>query len=332
MVEIPPAVRSKFERVCGNATPLWDIKLRRLCMAYEWFTGAGLADNHFGQQIADDETYMERLSELLVAFKLMRAGYRLKSSSSGPDLWASKGDHRFWVEIVTPRPTRIDSDYLAQVGSTEDGQLIVPTDQILRRWTQAIDSKAQALLGTRDGKGLGYLRKGKVQRNEPYVIAVNGRNLRGKAGIGFNGCSMNPCAVEALFAVGPLHFRFDPMGNGYVHPSFGRSQRASIESYNASPIPLTTFLDDDFVQISAVWALDIDEDEVLFDPAWPNLERNYFASAGVFNPLAVNSLSVGVFPTFEDWTCRITGESYQLTHHNRIPFRPTHRPGGGLWP
>ncbi|MBP3984786.1 hypothetical protein J5837_10200 [Pseudoxanthomonas helianthi] len=324
---IPPAVQRKFESACSDAGGLWDIKLRRLIALFEWFTWEGLADPHFVQELAAEDTYRERLSEMLVAYKLMRSGYELKSDSAGPDFWAYKGEQGFWVEVVTPRPTRIDPDYLAQTGATDEGMLEFPADQVLRRWTQAIDKKVAALLGPRegspDGKRPGYLHKGIVKATQPYVIAVNGRNLRGKAGIGFNGSSGNPCAVEALFAVGPLHIRFDPIGNGFMRPSLGRSQRASIESPNGSPIPLTTFLDETYAQVSAVWALDIDEDEVLLDPAWPNLERNYFASAGVFNPLAVNPLAVGAFPTFEDWTCNISGDSYQLTHHNRIPFRPS---------
>jgi len=323
---IPIDVLNRFERACETTLPLWDIKFQRLCMLYEWFVGAGLADDHFDQHLVAAETYWQRLSEMLVAFKLMRAGCRLSSHSAGPDLWVQKGNCSFWIEVITPRPEGVDAVYLSQKGASPDGLLSVPMDQLLRRWTQAIDAKAGALMGTRDGKNLGYLQKGYVHPNEPYVIAVNGRHLRGPAGIGFNGCSTSPCAVEVLFALGPLQIRFDRMGKSDDHFRFSgirRSRRPEIQSPNNSPISLTTFLDANFAPISAVWAMDIDETELLLDPPWPSIERNYFASAGVFNPLANNPLRVGDFPTFEDWTCEITGDAYQLMHYNRIPFRPS---------
>lgn len=317
---VPEGVLARFSAACVNG-PHADLRMRRLCAAYEWFVYEGLADPQFAQCLAAEETYRERLSELLVAYKLMRFGYELRSAPVGPDLWAQKGDIGFWVEIVSPRPNNIDRAYLAQVGSDVDGMLEVPADQVLRRWTQAIESKAGALIGGRRG-GEGYIAKGIVGVDEAYVIAVNGRGLRGAAGIGFNGCSMNPCVVEAVFGVGPMRLEFEPLGGGCLRPGLRRVQRQCLDSLSGAPIPLVTFLDDSYSQVSAVWGLDIDEDEMLLDPAIRSVERNYFASACAFNPHARNPIPVGSLPTFEDWTCRVSDDAYQLTHHNRIPFRP----------
>lgn len=308
---IAAAVHRWFENVCDESLPLWDIKLRRLLAIYEWFTREGLADKNFDKELTNDASYRERLSELLIAYKLMRAGYRLTSDGAGPDLWASKGSNGFWVEIITPRPMSIDPAYIEQVGASADGMLNVPSDQILRRWTAAIDAKAQKLRR--------YLDKGYVQSDQPFVIAVNGRSLRGDSNIGFNGVSMNPCAVEVLFGLGSLGLKSIAKGK-ITDVRIGRSHRSSVDSINRASIPMTTFLDDANAQISGVWAMDIDENEVLLDPLWPGLKRGYFSCAGIFNPFAANPLAPGDLPTFEDWTCQVTEDSYQLTHHNRIPF------------
>ena len=333
MVElIPTDVRRKFEEACTGTDPLWDIRLRRLISTFTWYTQAGLADKQFAQQLVADDTYLQRLSEMLVAYKLARAGYKLSSKAAGPDLWASKAGRGFWVEVITPRPEQVDASFLNQHEAGPDGFVKVPSDQILRRWTSAISEKARKLLGTDNQisgtRSPGYLEKKLVKANEPFVIAINARNLRSKAGEGvFSGRSLNPCAVEALFAVGPLELRFGPLdGSSPARLSVGRSQRAVLKSATGADIQMTTFLDEAYAPISAVWALDIDESEMILNPPWPGIERNYFASAAMFNPHAINPLAPRDLPTFEDWTCKIEGDSYHLNHHDRIPFRPG-RPG-----
>jgi hypothetical protein len=78
-----------------------------------------------------------------------------------------------------------------------------PHEPLLLRWTAAIKEKAEKLLGNAAG-AKGYLDKGIVATDDTYVIAVNGRLLRGPHFATINGISQFPFAVEAAFAVGPI--------------------------------------------------------------------------------------------------------------------------------
>lgn len=82
----------------------------------------------------------------------------------------------------------------------------LPHEEILLRWTSAIKEKAEKLLGRADRKTgeriPGYIEKGIVTPSDAYVIAINGRLLRGFGGAipELHGISQLPYAVEATFA------------------------------------------------------------------------------------------------------------------------------------
>jgi type I restriction enzyme S subunit len=54
-----------------------------------------------------------------------------------------------------------------------------PHEQMLLRWTSAIKEKWEKLIGSQDGTFKGWVEKGIVVPEDAYVIAVNGRQLRG---------------------------------------------------------------------------------------------------------------------------------------------------------
>jgi type I restriction enzyme S subunit len=126
----------------------------------------------------------------------------------------------------------------------------------LQRWTAAIKEKAEKLLGNSAG-ARGYLQKGVVGPDDAYVIAINGRLLRGSRFANITGISQFPFAVEAGFAVGPITVTINldtgkSAGSGHEH-------RPVIRKHNGALIPTYTFLDPVFNAVSAIWATDVDE-------------------------------------------------------------------------
>jgi hypothetical protein len=62
-----------------------------------------------------------------------------------------------------------------------DEVITLPHEAILLRWTAAIKEKAEKLLGNADKGIAGYIDKGVVGAEDSYVVAINGRLLRGQS-------------------------------------------------------------------------------------------------------------------------------------------------------
>jgi len=325
---LPDAIAMRFEQACA-ASPLAGTKLQRLTAAYHWFMDCRLGDRNFETELssADNCVYMEKLSEMLVAYLLMRAGFTVvqgvtQSVQNGclarlgaPDFWVTKGDVRAWVEVVTPRPAFVGSFYLEQIQHDDSGMLPVPWNRILLRWTSAIKEKREKLDR--------YHLKGVVRPGDIYIVAVNGRNLRGASPIGFTGESGKPFVVEATIGAGPPFIGFVPLDNGRLWPELKWSVRREARSVSGSSVPLVPFLDPAHADLSAVWGMDVDEDELLLNPPVGSAERGYFASAVVLNHLANAPMPAGLLPAFEDWMYSVGEEAPALIGSSRIPFRPT---------
>jgi type I restriction enzyme S subunit len=148
----------------------------------------------------------------------------------------------------------------------------------------------------------GYLDKGVVREQDAYVIAVNGRLLRGFGGASeLVGISQFPFAVEATLAIGPLQVSIDAttlkkLSSGHQHRSFIRKPKGA-------DVPTDTFLDPGFSPISAIWAVDVDE-MMLLGQARPMVI--------VHNPSASIPLARNLLPAQEEYAARSYNDYFEV--------------------
>jgi len=142
----------------------------------------------------------------------------------------------------------------------------------------------------------GYLQKGVVAPGDAYVIAVNGRLLRGPHFATITGISQFPFAVEAAFAVGPMNEMIN-LDTGKAAGS-GHGHRPVIRKPNGAHIPAYTFLDPAFKAVSAIWATDVDESWVI---------GNMKPMAVIHNPGAESPLPGGLLPAQDEYLAAANG-------------------------
>lgn len=277
------AVRQFVERICSR------------------FAQAGLADANFERELCsgDEPRFWQRYTEAALACEVLDAGLNVTPSHNGPDLCIKHEGRKVWIEFTCPEPKGVPDEWLTH----EIGHAIsFPHEAILLRWTAAIKEKAEKLLG--GPRNIGYLAKGVVGPEDSYVIAVNGRRLRGPF-TALKGISQFPFAVEAAFAVGPLQIRIDrdtlkAVGSDHQH-------RPLIRKPTGAAVPAYTFLDPRFVAVSAVWATDFDDCSVL---------GNSKELVVVHNPMAKNPLPAGLLPAQWDYVATPSGsDEYLLGKH-----------------
>ena len=162
-------------------------------------SSAGLGDPNLPTELCsgDEARYWQRLSEVLLCNEMLQVGLSLRPSRDGPDFLVELDGLRVWIEVICPQATGVPKDWLAPPRGEAIG---FPHEALLLRWTAAIKERAQKLLGNAAGVK-GYLDKGVVSPRDAYVIAVNGRLLRGTHFATITGISQFPFAVEAAFAV-----------------------------------------------------------------------------------------------------------------------------------
>ncbi len=259
----------------------------------------GLADQNFESNLCSggEPQYWQRVSEALLAHELLDAGLDVKSSRDGPDFLVMHEGRKIWVEVICPEPTGVPENWL-----NDEPNCVVtfPHETILLRWTAAIKEKAEKLLGNPEKKILGYLEKGVVAADDSYVIAVNGRMLRG-AFNALTGISQLPFAVEAVFAVGPYQVNIDrtslkATGSGHQH-------RPIISKPIGKPVPAYTFLDPAFQAVSAIWATDISDCWVI-----GNAKR----MSVVHNPIATKPIPEQLLPADSEYVASACGEDEYL--------------------
>lgn len=270
--------------------------------ACNWFLQSGLGDRKAEQCLCSDDTwtYWQQLTEVLLAKELVRATLSPRHSSEGPDFLVSHDDVKVWIEAICPTPQGLPQSWtVASPGTVTN----LPHEEILLRWTAAIKEKAEKLIGN-DGRGVkGYLTKGIVGPADVYVIAINGRLLRGgsPAFPELLGISQLPYAVEATFSVGPQVVQID-RATGHVTGS-GHQHRPVIPKMSGAKVPADTFLDPVFAPISAIWAIDIDE-RVLLDKTE--------ATVVVHNPMATKPLPKGLLPAHSEYVATDLGSEFRL--------------------
>ncbi len=281
--------------------------LERICRRH---IGLGLADATFESNLCsgDNSRYWQRLSEAFFTHELLELGLDLRPSHHGPDILLQHDDRHIWIEIICPKAEKVPDEWLQQRPGVA---VSLPHEAILLRWTSAIKEKAEKLIGKSEKEGDsakgGYIEKGIVGVADPYVIAINGRLLRGECFGSILGISQFPYAVEAVFPVGPYQVKLDPhtlqaVGEGYQY-------RPTIQNHNGSQVPAYIFLNPDFRQISAIWAADMDGTAVI---------GNSSPMAVIHNPNAANPIPLGLLPADWEYVASKNADEYVI---ERLPGR-----------
>ncbi len=263
--------------------------------AYKQHIALGLADNNIEQRICSksDYVYWQQLSEILLAQELIKVGLTPLHQNEGPDFLLDSNGQRIWIEVICPEPHGIPAEWLNPL---TNGSWTFPHVEMLLRWTAAIKTKAL--------KQRTYIENGIIGADDAYVIAVNGRLLRGPAFPQIEGISQFPFAVEAAFRVGPWEIRIDR--NTMQSTGAGHQDRPYIPKPNGAQVPTDTFLDPEFSSISAIWAVDVDENLLLGRSRPMTL---------VHNPNTPNPIAQNILPAHSEYVAVDEGDHYALTHH-----------------
>jgi hypothetical protein len=120
----------------------------------------------------------------------------------------------------------------------------------------------------------------------------------------------HPWAATGLYALSDATIRFDPQLRKRLWSGFEHRKELAREGKGA--IPLDNFLDPAYASVSAVWAMSLDDFDLLYDdPA--ALPRPRYASAVLHNPNADVKLAIGDLPAYEEWTVTPDDEGYAVT-------------------
>ena len=295
---MPVALTDALQARYSGALPGDRKVLQRVLEVARWYLDAGLgdADAELRLASADDATYWQQLSEVLVANELARCGLAPVRKSDGPDFLIEHQGRRIWIEVICPEPKGIPADWL----TTTNGAVSLPHEAIILRWTAAIKEKFEKLAGKPGRNGTGYLAKGVVGAEDAYVIAVNGRLLRNHFPQ-IEGISQFPFAVEVTLAVGPyaVHINRDTLAT----VSSGLQHRPVLQKPNGAGVPSDTFFDPRYAPVSAVWALDFDLN-VLFGAGRPSIV--------VHNHAAQNRVPPDLLPVNSEYSASVGETEYTV--------------------
>jgi hypothetical protein len=290
-------IRAHIEKRFPGAHPRTVAVRQYLASACEHLVNRGLSDPKFVSELASgsDQKFWACASEALIADRLRDKNFGARDTrGEGPDFLVIDGARRVWVEVVCPEPVNVPADWL---NPPSGGVIDFPHEEILLRWTSAIKAKAEALIGSSDGRQAGYVNSGLVAPDDAYVIAVNGCQLRGGRFPALFGISQFPFAAEAVFPIGPYQLRIDRETLEVVDR--GHQHRAYVLNKNGAKVPAYTFLDPRFNQVSAIWAVDLDGGSAI---------GNREPMVVVHNPNATNPVPVGFLPADDEYVTVAEGD------------------------
>lgn len=260
------------------------------------FIDRGLADPTFIGELtsSQDSKFWSRLSEALLADRLRNKTFPPRTNpGEGPDFLVLDGTRKTWIEAICPEPRGVPEDWR----NFQTGVTHFPHEAILLRWTAAVKEKAEKLIGSANGEAAGYLQTGIVAPEDPYIIAINGCQLRNGVFSALFGISQFPFAVEAVFPVGPYQLSIDRETSEVVDR--GHQYRPYVTNRNGALVPAYTFLDDRFNNISAIWAVDLNGGSVIGSSE---------PMVVVHNPNAINPIPVGFLPADNEYVATPNGD------------------------
>ncbi len=294
-----------------------DQLIKELSAMFDQFHDLGLADPHFSQRLATggDSEHQQRLAEMLLAKHLLDHGFTLASTHTGPDFKATKDDISVWIELVTPEPRGIAPNWLS-IGD-DNGVSSYPHTEIALRYTSALKEKHEKLTGSARNQG-GYLGKGIVGSSDPYVIAIN-QHLLQNCFRTLNGISQIPTACEVLYSVGAQQFHMDRATGRIVDADHSHRPSLHKEGLDGKVafIPADNFLNATYRPVSAVMALDLQEEALITtDPGTPKKEH---LAAVIHNLHALNPVPPRFLPAQEHWVAKMSENALELLKVHGIP-------------
>lgn len=195
------------------------------------------ADANFLVEIRNQ--FHARFWEMYLAYTLSKLGFRLipVKSQKGPDICISPDGNVVWIEAIAPsRGTGNDAVPQPNLSGPNECSR-VPEEKIILRYASAISAKFQ--------KYVTYLDDGLVKENEPFIIAVNGREIPYSL---FE--DEVHYIVQSVLPIGPLTTILD--ANTYQTIRDERAYRPAIVKQNRASVSTRIFLDSDYSGISGV--------------------------------------------------------------------------------
>jgi type I restriction enzyme S subunit len=294
-------IRTEIEKRFSGDHPRTVAIREYLASACEQLVNRGLADPKFISELTlgSDQKFWACISEALIADRLRDKQFGLRDKQGeGPDFLVMNGTQRVWIEVVCPEPKGIPSEWLDPLSETRIG---FPHEKILLRWMSAIKAKAEALIGSADGKKAGYVNTGLVAPGDAYIIAVNACRLRGGRFPALIGISQFPFAAEAVFPIGPMQLRVDRKSLLVIDR--GHQHRPFVLNKNGAEVPAYTFLDPRFNQINAIWAVDLDGGSAI---------GNSEPMIVIHNPNATSRIPLGFLPADDEYEAVAHGDELLL--------------------
>lgn len=215
-----------------------------------WENFKPYADNEFKKKFACE--FHQRFWEMYLANVLLTQNYQLieKKETKSPDICIKDRKGKVWVEATVP-------------GAGKGGLLL--------RYTSAIVAKHE--------KYLSYSGKMLISPDEPYIIAINGRQVP----MAWPDDDSIPLIVKAVLPFGDPSYVYDLTTNKVVWE--GYSHRPEIRTKNDSPVSTKIFLDPLYSGISGI----------LFSlvNVWNRPLSLGSDFVFIHNPLAINKIPLG---------------------------------------
>lgn len=205
-----------------------------------WRIYQPIASPDFQRQMLTDSDKFDSLTwELILGAKLLEKGYRLERSidDARPDLCLTLEGKRVWIECCLP--TGGDPSKSNSVPETPcDGEFheVYPDKSVLR-CTQVLSEKKR--------QHLRWIEKGVCHQDTPFLIAINGRNLK----LQISNSSL-PQILRALYGTGNMYVVFDSKNAEYRNS--GYLFQPKIDTSETVSIPTTFFLEKENNHISGV--------------------------------------------------------------------------------
>lgn len=223
----------------GPGTSTYIDHIEKLWQVYQPFASA-----HFQRNFLTDESKFDSLMwEMILGVAFLEHGYQLQPSKSDnrPDLCIVLKGQKIWIECCLPRrgdPGNPNS--VQEIPSDGEFHEVDPDKSVLRCTAKLAEKKAQHKKWIEDGVCI---------ENEPFIIAINGHNLR----LNIHDASL-PDILRALYGLGDRYVTFDVKDLSHKESGY-QFKPAIVKSGNAKvprPIPTTFFLERDNNHISGV--------------------------------------------------------------------------------
>ena len=235
------------------------------------------ADSTFPKEF--QKNLAQRSWELYLGITLLSRGFGL--GDNGPrqpdlDVQISETGHRLaWIEATfVEKGTGIDKVPETELEKACDALI----DQVLLRLANGIQKKHKSYLA--------YLKNGIVKEDEPFVIAINGSELRH-----VSEDPLSPLILKALFGIGSLVIDAGIGNDPPAPPNHSWNSRPSVDKKSKASVDMLFCREQCYEGISAVMYCTSD---IFNGPYLPKeLGENICV---VHNPLATNPLPSGFVP------------------------------------